>query len=393
MRIPTAWLAVAFCSICATPLSAGTCFVDPVPAATLLLPYFEVNPNPARLTTLFEINNAGPAPVLTKVTVWSDLSVPVFSFNVSLLGFDVVPINMRDVLNLHLPQTGPGGFPNCEDALPPPPEPPVPGVDLTVADIRNALTGQAVETSGGLCFGVSHGDSTPRGYVTIDVVGRCTRLIPGDPGYFVPGGEGEARNDNVLWGNFLLVDPSNNFAQGDTLVAIEANALDPETGAPGEYTFYGRFVGWNADDNREPLSSVLATRYLLNPAFTGGTELIVWRDPKTPVGLFDCSVGPPPPFPLGQEGVVALDETADSFMLSPADRPFPWVAQRVQVGSPALPTPYDAGWMFLDLDVGDINGNPPSNPAASQNWVGAIESAEGRFSVGLEAFQIESTCP
>jgi hypothetical protein len=41
--------------------------VDDVPAATLLLPYFEVDlDNPAGVTTLFSINNASAAPALVR---------------------------------------------------------------------------------------------------------------------------------------------------------------------------------------------------------------------------------------------------------------------------------------------------------------------------------------
>ena len=43
----------------ATPTSAEICTIDDVPAATLLLPYFEVNLGDGRgITTLFSVNNA-----------------------------------------------------------------------------------------------------------------------------------------------------------------------------------------------------------------------------------------------------------------------------------------------------------------------------------------------
>jgi len=43
----------------AAPMSAVICTIDAVPAATLLLPYFEVDlNNPNGLTTLFSVNNA-----------------------------------------------------------------------------------------------------------------------------------------------------------------------------------------------------------------------------------------------------------------------------------------------------------------------------------------------
>src|SRR6185503_15597349 len=54
------------------------------PAATLLLPYFEVSlptvqgGKPKGLTTLFSINNASATAVLAHTTIWSELAVPVF---------------------------------------------------------------------------------------------------------------------------------------------------------------------------------------------------------------------------------------------------------------------------------------------------------------------------
>src|SRR5688572_19756977 len=80
--------------------------IDDVPAATLLLPYFEVDLNSTNgVTTLFSINNASAAAALAHVTVWTDLSVPVLDFDVYLTGYDVQTINMRDILNGILPKT------------------------------------------------------------------------------------------------------------------------------------------------------------------------------------------------------------------------------------------------------------------------------------------------
>ena len=81
--------------------------VDDVPAATLLLPYFEVDlDNPAGVTTLFSINNASAAPALVHVVIWSDLSIHILDFNVYLTGYDVYTQNLRDLfINGTAPQT------------------------------------------------------------------------------------------------------------------------------------------------------------------------------------------------------------------------------------------------------------------------------------------------
>ena len=119
------------------PANAVICTIDDVPAATLLLPYFEVDLGAADgVTTLFSINNASATAILAHVVVWSDLSVPVLDFNVYLTGYDVVTINMRDILTGSFPQTASVGqdpgdlisnkgqfsqdinFASCQDQLP-----------------------------------------------------------------------------------------------------------------------------------------------------------------------------------------------------------------------------------------------------------------------------------
>lgn len=73
----------------AKPAAALICTIDDVPAATLLLPYFEVDlSNPNGVTTWFSVNNASPKAVLAHVVIWSDLSVPVLGFDVYLTGYD-----------------------------------------------------------------------------------------------------------------------------------------------------------------------------------------------------------------------------------------------------------------------------------------------------------------
>src|SRR5688500_13957587 len=84
--------------------------IDDVPAATLLLPYFEVDlDDPNGVNTLFSINNASATATVAHVTVWSDLSVPVLDFDVYLTGFDVQTISLRNVLNGILPVTADDG--------------------------------------------------------------------------------------------------------------------------------------------------------------------------------------------------------------------------------------------------------------------------------------------
>ncbi len=401
----------------ARPAAAIICTVDQVPAATLLLPYFEVNlDNEWGVKTLFSINNASATAVLAHVVIWTDLSVPVLDFNVYLTGYDVQSVNLRDILVLgNLPQTASAGqdptdtispkgqfsqdinFASCQGNLP------IPRLPQTFIDhLQAALTGKFSNILGG-CAGIDHGDRIARGYVTVDTVSNCTLRFPGDLGYFASGGTGDATDQNVLWGDYFYVDELLSYASGNPLVHIEASATNPETSVAGQYTFYGRYVGFTAADNREPLSTEFATRFLVGGAFTGGTDLTVWRDSKVRQGAFTCGTLPAW-YPLGQEQIVIFDEqehpqVPQTVPVSPQPpqqgvAPFPAEAQRVSVGGTAFPVPYKFGWLFLDLNttVAPAGSVPPEDPAAAQAWVSTLLQAAGRYSVGFDAIQLDSAC-
>jgi hypothetical protein len=409
-------LALACLLTLAGQASAVICTVDDVPGATLLLPYFEVDlSNTNGVTTLFSINNASATAVLAHVVVWSDLSVPVLDFNVYLTGYDVQSINMRDILAGNLPQTASAGqdpgdlispkgtfsqdinFASCTGQLPTGALP-----ASFVSHLQTSLTGQFSSLLGG-CAGLAYGDNIARGYVTVDTVNNCTLRFPGDLGYFAAGGSGDATNQNVLWGDYFYVNSATNRADGETLVHIEASATNPETSVAGQYTFYGRYVNWTAVDNREPLATNFAVRFLNGGPFSGGTNLIAWRDSKVRQGAFKCGTTPAW-YPLGQEQIVIFDEqehpqVAQTFPVSPQPPqsgiiPFPAETQSTAVGGAAFPVPYKFGWLFLDLNttVAAAGSVPPEDPAAAQAWVEAVMSALGRYSVGFDAIKLDSAC-
>src|SRR5690349_4078926 len=102
-------LCLAALASLASPAAAVIGTADDVPAATLLLPYFEVDQhNVGGLTTLLSIRYADSASVVGHVTIWSNLSVPLLHFHVYITGFDMQTLNLSDVLvNGLLPRTGP----------------------------------------------------------------------------------------------------------------------------------------------------------------------------------------------------------------------------------------------------------------------------------------------
>src|SRR6266576_1753161 len=77
-----------------------SCDIGTAPAATLLLPYFEVDVNPTvqGQTTLFTITNVTRFPQIAHVTLWTDWAFPVLTFNLFLTGYDVQAINLYDVI-------------------------------------------------------------------------------------------------------------------------------------------------------------------------------------------------------------------------------------------------------------------------------------------------------
>src|SRR4051794_17458917 len=202
-RLPMlAWLLTFPVLAGSLPAVAKTCALDVVPAATLLLPYFEVDlTKPDGRTTLISINNASDRATLAHVVLWTDLGVPTLAFDVYLTGYDVQTINLRDLFTGSLPATAdaprdPGdkvsprgilsedvGIPGCEGLLPPAP------VSPALADhLVRAHQGLASPLLGGKCAAQFLGDSIERGYVTVDVARRCSPLTPADPGYFGPDG-------------------------------------------------------------------------------------------------------------------------------------------------------------------------------------------------------------
>lgn len=396
---------------------AEMCAVEDTPAATLLLPYFEQDcSDPNGLTTLFSVNNASAATTLAHVTVWSNQSVPVFDFDIYLTGYDVQTVNLRDVLcNGNLPVTGPddsvsnqgvfsdphttfGGTCSATLGNPPAYQNPVLTGNL-LGHIQAWLSGQQSPATANCA-------STPTdnlvGYITIDDTEECSLLFPSDDSYWL---SGIPTNHNQLWGDWFMVDTANNFAQGDTLVHLEAE--DDFTGAGGDglpYTFYGRYtenIGFI--DNREPTATNFAVRHIVGGLFDGGTDLLVWRDSTSAaVAPFTCGTNATW-YPLETKQIVIFDEEENPVTVAgppisgipeqDQPEPFPLETQRVSVGGPAfsVPASHNFGWLYLNLNHAG-NDNPWRGDMAAQAWVSAIHSALGRFSVGLDAIQLDSAC-
>ena len=463
---------------------AELCTMDAVPAASLLLPYFEVDLDAAEgtgINTLFSINNASAAPAIAHVTVWTDWSIPVLDFDVYLTGYDMQSINMYNILaNGRIPVTAnppnESSNPACgDDGVPPGDDPTgdecsphglnpawddyvgagldadnfcsqifpfynnplLQGAALTWR--QQALTGEVVADFGSTgCWGADHGDATriARGYVTVDNVQYCNLDFPSDYGlpreYFgtaLDPDAGTVSNVNQLWGDYFLVDEPQNFAQGDNLVHIEADpTLTRDNWGTNGYTYYSRYSEFNAtEDYREPLGTTWAARYLQGGDFDGGTQLVVWRDSTMheaenittgyTCGAPGTSGVGPSWHPMNEFEVVAFNEEEDAVelcfnifggggVISPPppvteeDPPcFPLETQKVQVGAGNLVSPFNFGWLYLNLNAGaDTLTAPavydfdPNNEEGHASYVSVMHSALGRFSVGMAAIPLTSAC-
>ena len=417
----TTFVSLAATLLAASPASALRCDTDVVPAATLLVPYFEVSlERPESLTTLFSVTNVDAVPALVNVVLWTDFAIPTLSFEVYLAGFDVQTFNVKDlVLDGRFPVTGsavsphgrlsdpPVDFPGCNQGATPGSAPVYPDPALGPQELARL---QAFHT--GVCFGGKAAGgfgidpTVAHGYITVDVVQRCSGLTPADPGYFAGDGSGVASNRNVLTGDFFLVDAEEDYAQGEQAVHVEAL---PGAFSPGDYTFYRRYVAASAIDHREPLGTQYAVRHLKGGGFDGGTDFLVWRDTgSAEAEPVDCEGSPPSWYGgYGLESFTVLiseeGETARSSetgliceILPPCPdiRKFPLATQSVLFGSGEFPSVPPDGTQFgmTYINLRRASTVDPEDWPVLQGWVVATNSALGRFSVGQRAMRLDSAC-
>jgi hypothetical protein len=370
----------------AAPPAQAVCEVGLSFGSTVLYPYFEVDlSNPSGLTTLLSINNEAPQPTLTRAVVWTNWGIPVLAFDIYLRARDLQTINVRDLLNGTIPSTGTGsnlsGFPGCV-ANPPSHANPV-LAPLVTSQLRAYLTG-VPGPGDALCASEPFGDNHARGYITIDSVGACSGVEATNPvvtpvaaSYFTS----PAIVFNSLWGDLFYVDSPGNSAQ-----AVEAiNLVGDAAGfvGPNVMTFYGRFNNWDGRDKRSPLPEVWTSRFLNGGPFDGGTDLIVYRDTRSPaVGKRSCA-GHPVWHPLISSFLTARDEEANAVLQLSANSLFPIATQRVSVASDIAP-PVNFGRVQIGFDT--------ATGGSSQAWVLPVMTASERYSVDFNAQPLATNC-
>jgi hypothetical protein len=296
-------LLIATSAFAASPSSINnddSCDVKVGPAATLLLPYFEVDvTGQTGQTTLFTVTNVTRYPQIAHVTLWTDYGYPVIAFNLYLTGYDVQGINLTDVLvrDTIAPPNGTSSTTtlgslsaasgnlraslDCANN---------PGVipESIMAAVRNAFrTGVFTPAGTSSCNTVGSVHFNAIGYATIDVVASCTARFPADPLYYT----NDLLFDNVLIGDYQQLGayptgtvPNAFDAAGSPMVHIRAV---PEGGGAGSnvatalpYTFYDRYTPATVRtiDRRQPLPSTFAARFIQGGPNAFATNLTIWRE-------------------------------------------------------------------------------------------------------------------
>ena len=365
------------------------------PSATLLLPYFEVDPAPnfpatantpgAPLNTVLTVGNSDATAILARVTIWTDYGVPTLSFHLYLTGYDIETIDLGQLFDGVLPRSASVGqdpfdnisnkgplsqdinFASCA-AINNGTRPP----SADIVGLRRAHSGLSSSLFGNQCASRNHNDGILRGYITIDTMNSCDdTLLPNDAGY-----EGLLTNQNLLWGSYSITNAPNNYSDSGNLAHIRHGA------GAGDPIFYRRF---NGDTTREGLGSVWGARYLNGGAFDGGTVLRVWREPRTKPAPVACATAAPAFLPGIQVQIVAFDEQENPIIPGAAQfaQPFPLVTQQVKANSPSLPLASPFGWLYLNLNHG-------ASAQASQSYVSVAHSATGRFRVSTGATMLQA---
>jgi hypothetical protein len=412
--LPLAFFLTASALAGVTTNNDDSCDIAWQPAATLLLPYFEVDfqsPQTAATQTLFTIQNTSAIPQIARATLWTDWGFPAYSFPVFLGGYDVQGFNLYDLfaggtvvktsidgpvpLN---PSFGSQPAPNnanpnfladvansCHDI-------PAPLTQSLLDELRRMFT--TGKTTTGCTIGGAHANAI--GYATVDVVATCAARNPTSSGYF-----SILLYDNVLTGDYQQLVPrgDHSYAQGSALVHIRAI---PEGGPAGAvtatnlpYTFYDHLTTREATrkvDRRQPLPSAFAPRWIAGGPGGLNTTLKIWREVMTPPDAACTEYVRNFNIPVRDRARFDEQENATLMSFCPFECPLPpgpSATSAIPLNSYLLPPPSTSGdsggWLYLNLD--GLDGNRPL-----QAWVITSMFAEPTYAIETMAIALGNGC-
>ncbi|HKO02187.1 MAG TPA: hypothetical protein VJ032_10860 [Thermoanaerobaculia bacterium] len=396
----------------------ASCELGHYPAATLLLPYFEVDYRAASSTavnTIFTIVNTSRAPQIVRVTIWTDYGFPAMWFSCFLTGYDAQTFSMYEMIARgNIPFTSSafsrgtasaenstnGHFNSeiwCERA----------GGTMPIASIQRLQkilsTGQRDEPN---CrVGGEHDNAV--GYVTMDLVNSCGIDSPLDASYW----KEMLLFDNVLTGDYERINPEvtqGNYAGGNPLVHIRAV---PDGGVAGSvaatalpYTFYDRYTPADAKkiDRRQPLPSTFAARWIEGGRESFHTNYTIWREGVVGATKNECEYVRNAALPVNRSAIVRFDEQDNPSVVScgegncagslPATSSTPATSNSI---FPPIPNAQDVGgwlWMSLDNRIPGSSASAYALPRPSQNFVIVQMYAEGRYAVDFDATALTNGC-
>ena len=417
---PVAWLTLLALLFALTAGAAeistdnnASCDIGPYPAATLLLPYFEVDihaPTTTAVNTIYTVVNTSKYPQIVRSTIWTDLGYPVAWFDSFLTGYDLLSVSLYEVIArgrfpMTTADTTPGSASAANSANP----------NMRVDKFCSQFSGSVIidpalsrlqrQLTDGWrddpdCpVGTKHAHAI--GYVTVDVINSCSVVSPFDAEYWTQ----VLLYDNVLTGEYVRINPdpeSGNYAGANPLVHIRAI---PEGGAAGTtpavsfpYTFYDRYtpVGARKMDRRQPLPSTFAARWIEGGPTGFQTNLTVWREGVTGPTKSACDYAKNKDLPVSKTTVIRFDEhenaTANAAdMASPSSAAIPTTSSFFP---PLSPAGDKGGWMWMSLDngAGRAENSAYSIRRPSQNWIIVQMYAEGRYAVDFDATWLANGC-
>ncbi len=420
---------LAIVAVFAIASSAGavTCTIDQRPAATLLVPYFQVSFDAdgnlvttgiGARDTIVTIANASAAPMIAHANVFDRYSVLQLDFNIALTGFDVQSMRISDVITGLLPDTlnfdgedacqrnvNADVYPDANGFIRVRPLAPATGQDNIQATTDYNQRFNLPGLVDALRFNCATGelDDNAIGYILIDHANYCNLSDPTDPNYYYNDAIGM---ENNLWGEIIFTSGFGLPTYALSTVNLETDVTfgnaafaDPFTTVRTLYArYWDPFVDsppnacpncnqanaendllqtspWNVGfgDQREPLGLNWAARWF-NGADAITTNFRVWRSsPAAPAALLaSCDIEEP------TVTLVFWDEdentTTQGTCPSPCTNPtfnFPYETQQRNILGFSTPGGAVAGWVEMSF-VNNASGTELDQAWVDYSFEGAV---------------------
>jgi hypothetical protein len=358
------------------------------------------------------VTNVTKTAQVARVTLWTDFSYPVYSFNLYLTGYDLQTLNVHDILNGHpvTSRLGTGAWvsphgdfteknPDLDDAdcgriaktIP----------DYQVARMQTAFSegrvAAAPKTTWAGCNDVGNLHENAVGYITIDIVGNCDSTMPTDPKYFTE----DLRWENALIGDYQQVSAYQNFMQANPMVHIRAigEKVRGRFTTTLNNTFYGRFqtAAHPNADARQPLPATFAARWIHDGVVQ--TSFKIWRESLTGSTTTCNDYKKNGAIVIAESVMFDEDDNGEGLHYNTCNECVG--DHRLRFATTSLVDinddhvfPQDiihtelSGWVYLNLD--DDEWRP--NAKAQQGWVVTSMRADGRYSIDMDAAVLGNGC-